>query len=1380
MPWVSPQVIEFYSPLTIIVGANGCGKTTIIESLKYAVTGALPPGVKSGQSFVHDPKSCNQSSVKANIKLRFTNKAGRTMVVIRSMEVTQKKTNMTFKALDGVIRSTDKVSGEKVSLSHKCSELDKQVPDLIGVSTPILQHVVFCHQEDSSWPLQEGAVLKKRFDDIFDSTRYAKALEAIRKSKLEYSSAAKDVKAELAGLQAHLQAAEGLEADLTEATEKLDHIKSKHDRYTTTIDSLKEEADALTTKLAEMEDLRMQLDAKNQDLEQKRQVAESQLAMLEDPMDHVDDNALQDMLLVFDEVNSGADNRYREALEASEKLKATLETLQNARIEKCSLRGSLNAAKETHQVVIMQRNSLIDAMAKQFSLPLPAAHTTSSDMTPSQFSSYMMTLESHKSALQTELAKLKKSNQNEDDKIQSKLGELHGKQRSIEEQRSSNAASRASFESQLTQLSSDLSSKGRNTPDVSIRSLSPSPTAFMPAVGTGIEVDDAVRNAKRLSAERDAHSTNSRLQDIPKEIKSHESEIHKMQVKIENSNEALEQLRVCSDEENAVAMLAKQVDQDTHRLEESCKDLKERFPQFADELNAISAYDLPSLEACAVEVHGRLQTLKQAVATSTAEHADQQRSATENSALLKHSRHQLASATSRIEALNGADTGVSKMKAVALEIQTYDAEIGATIPGDLNNLDAATLFKACQETILDINVSLNTPRLLASNLKKLKKMAKIKNDDGTVKDLSCPCCLRGMNTHEHGVYAEQMDLLCNVDESPLIKVDSDQANSDKEKYQGWLDTINVSTKDWNEYRRLKKQVVDLKSEIEVAEEKFDSMETTAFSAKRKLETDCEAVTRVEELHAQVTKLRDSSASISEKKSEIESKKVSLATYAPSSDGKTLREVEREVQKFMSEKERFMKEIQDMNKEMAAINRNLQLASTRASVAEKAAREKQTQYDQYGSLDIKRSKMRDDISKCNALEQELGAQEAPLRQEVKALEAEKARVRDASSKAEEETSKKKNEFLQMLGEISSLGDKISKFNSGVKDKELESLNGEIQSMEDDIASTKVELEEMGPELEGLKADANDQERKKKVLRDTLAYRKTLEAVTELEDQANSMDEEIAGKETEDKKTQEEFDNTRMEIAENERKANKCEGQLQAMEDQVSRLEAKLNSKEYRNVNEQHRKALIKHELTQIAVADLEKYYVAVDKALLRYHGLKIDDINKIIRELWSLTYKGQDITNIRIVSGTEGASKSARSYNYRVVMTKGSTEMDMRGRCSAGQRVLASIVIRLALAETFCINCGVMTLDEPTTNLDYENKRGLAIALAQIIAQRSNQHNFQLIAITHDEDFVSMMKSELSILPGNFSMPDKYFYVSRKEGGDGKLCSQIDRVDWDEL
>jgi DNA repair exonuclease SbcCD ATPase subunit len=73
----------------------------------------------------------------------------------------------------------------------------------------------------------------------------------------------------------------------------------------------------------------------------------------------------------------------------------------------------------------------------------------------------------------------------------------------------------------------------------------------------------------------------------------------------------------------------------------------------------------------------------------------------------------------------------------------------------------------------------------------------------------------------------------------------------------------------------------------------------------------------------------------------------------------------------------------------------------------------------------------------------------------------------------------------------------------------------------------------------------------------------------------------------------------------------------------------------------------------------------------------------------------DIDGIRIVSDHDEATSTStrKSYNYRVVMVKNDVELDMRGRCSAGQKVLASIIIRLALAESFGQGCGVLALDE---------------------------------------------------------------------------------------
>jgi DNA repair protein RAD50 len=143
---------------------------------------------------------------------------------------------------------------------------------------------------------------------------------------------------------------------------------------------------------------------------------------------------------------------------------------------------------------------------------------------------------------------------------------------------------------------------------------------------------------------------------------------------------------------------------------------------------------------------------------------------------------------------------------------------------------------------------------------------------------------------------------------------------------------------------------------------------------------------------------------------------------------------------------------------------------------------------------------------------------------------------------------------------------------------------------------------------------------------------------------------------------------------------------------------------------------------LSIQDIEKYYKALDKAIMNYHALKMSEINKSIKQLWRQVYRGTDIDYIEIRSEEESpnedgsiaatATKTRRSYNYRVVLIKGDTCLDMRGRCSAGQKVLASIIIRLALAETFCLNSGILALDEPTTNLDRENIESLASALVE--------------------------------------------------------------------
>ena len=144
------QVIEFYTPLTLIVGHNGSGKTTVIECLKYATTGDLPPNSKSG-AFVHDPRIAHEAEVKAQIKLKFTAVNGQTMVVTRSLQATAKKGTISCKTLESLLTTINADSGLQESVSSRCAELDSEIPNCLGVSTAVLQNVIFCHQEEANW-----------------------------------------------------------------------------------------------------------------------------------------------------------------------------------------------------------------------------------------------------------------------------------------------------------------------------------------------------------------------------------------------------------------------------------------------------------------------------------------------------------------------------------------------------------------------------------------------------------------------------------------------------------------------------------------------------------------------------------------------------------------------------------------------------------------------------------------------------------------------------------------------------------------------------------------------------------------------------------------------------------------------------------------------------------------------------------------------------------------------------------------------------------------------------------------------------------------------------------------------------------------------------
>lgn len=135
--------------------------------------------------------------VKGQVKLQIRkNIQGENVTVSRSMKVSQKSGDkIEFKSQDSTLSFMK--NGKKVeSISKRIEETNEFVCEAIGVSKAVLNNVIFCHQEDSNWPLDDDKKVKEKFDAIFGTSEYDKAVTKIidvRKSLLSKQKLAGEI-----------------------------------------------------------------------------------------------------------------------------------------------------------------------------------------------------------------------------------------------------------------------------------------------------------------------------------------------------------------------------------------------------------------------------------------------------------------------------------------------------------------------------------------------------------------------------------------------------------------------------------------------------------------------------------------------------------------------------------------------------------------------------------------------------------------------------------------------------------------------------------------------------------------------------------------------------------------------------------------------------------------------------------------------------------------------------------------------------------------------------------------------------------------------------------------------------------------------------------
>lgn len=222
----------------------------------------------------------------------------------------------------------------------------------------------------------------------------------------------------------------------------------------------------------------------------------------------------------------------------------------------------------------------------------------------------------------------------------------------------------------------------------------------------------------------------------------------------------------------------------------------------------------------------------------------------------------------------------------------------------------------------------------------------------------------------------------------------------------------------------------------------------------------------------------------------------------------------------------------------------------------------------------------------------------------------------SSEDETRLSETLNAFLAEVKSLRDLNKLIEDYSASNKDTKLERISLDVAKINDDIQKKKEKSASLQPELEVATKAVNDQQRHETFLSQNIDLLEYEAQIEEIEKELSSLGEEVEKLDGyRSGSAQKKYDGLLAAIQEHASKKSRLEGRRQEIVEQIRSLNRKLSSEEYKNVDEQYRSAVIKKDTTEMAMHDLDKYASALDKALLRFHVMKLEEINKIIKDLW---------------------------------------------------------------------------------------------------------------------------------------------------------------------
>jgi DNA repair protein RAD50 len=1163
------------------------------------------------------------------------------------MQVTVKKgTNAQMKTLDcHLLINKD---GERTTLSSKVADMDKIMPQYIGVSQAVLDNVIFCHQDESLWPMSEPSVLKKKFDEIFEALKYTAAMKNINELQ-------KQQKIELGQWQIRHDAEKENKDRGDRAQQRSVKLSEEIEEQRSKLDALRQDIKiALQTKEEKWRQATKALGIVDQ-LKTKQQRAQNLQENINNLIPNLEeleesDEWLRSTLDRYEERVGQYEARQESLLAQWNELQQSLSTSRKQLSSKQAEMGRRQAEKENCERQMVSRAQLVKVAADQHSL-----RGYDGELDEDQVREFVDRVRKLSRDKDRELERVKKATEDELREIQAQLNEL-------ENRKSGRTQARLNARQAIAENDKRQGTKQREAGAINMDE------------GVKAELEKAKTDAqirlRTLNTEYDAAEWDRQLKVANNHQVELETEGRRLMDELKQSN------KLASDRAQ-LEYVKKEAKQTQSKLET----MKSTY---GAKLNSILGANW-QWEDLTHEFQTVLDQRAESIADTKRAQEGTHEQVREVELKLKQNRARLVQKKEEMQkrqknVLNSITTEEGKPLAFVddypVELEALEAACRET-QNDLDGMEyVSKYYTKCRDTAVKSDTCQLCERRFTDKKEKSAALAKIDKELEKIK----------RELLERELIGLKQDLSMAVAARPdyeILKTLSDEI-SDLEK----------------EIRDLDKSKIPLVKQLEL----HDSTLSEEESVQSDIGTLANPVKTITEYSDAISKLEAQSSSLStQHKLSGSSLSAEEIDEQQSACDDRLRSLRAKIEKIANDRDQAKSKISSLEIELGNISNQLNTASHQLE-------KKQSILSDIEELRRSNAGFRNTIQEADADLESL----APLSAKAN-VQYEDARKRGRAK--EKEIQSDKDKLADTANKFRLVEDDINRYIEQGGPEQLAACQRAIKVLEQEQKRLEGEVAQVTADNNEVKKLLDDSERTKRSINDNILYRKYVGALEEVTKEIADLNSR----------------NVTDDYAQLQREAAKADQRYTLLGVDVASLVSSIKEKDktlkeqvdlwqtdYKDAAQNYREARVKVGTTQAAIEDLGKYSKALEAAIMKFHSVKMEEINRFAGELWQQTYQGSDIDTIMIRSENENAA-SKRSYNYRVVMVKSGAEMDMRGRCSAGQKVLASIIIRLALAECFGVNCGVGFLPGVASNITNNCSRSsLLMSLLRILTATTSR------------------------------------------------------------